>query len=86
MTNPDKPKEKDVCQRRANNKAVHYNPMLQLKSLSQQAEALKIVLKQAMQERKPDNQIAEISSQLTKVQTLIYERKIMLKRQGLFKE
>lgn len=60
--------------------------MLQLKSLSEQAEALRIVLKEAIREGKSDLEIGEISSQLTKVETLIYERKIFLKRQGLYKE
>jgi len=41
---------------------------------------------QAMKEHKPESEIAEISSQLAKVLTLIYERKIMLKRQGQYNE
>jgi hypothetical protein len=59
--------------------------MLQLKSLSEQAEALKIVLRQAVRDRRPESEIQEITEQLKSVVKLIYERKVMLKRQGLYK-
>jgi hypothetical protein len=60
--------------------------MLKLKSLSDQAEALKIVLRQAAKEGKPKSEMLEISAQIKAVETLIYERKIMLKRQGLYED
>jgi hypothetical protein len=56
-----------------------------LKSLTDQAEALKIVLWQAVKDRKPEYEIQEINEQLKSVIKLIYERKVMLKRQGLYR-
>ncbi len=60
--------------------------MLQLKSLQPQLEALEIVLDTAIINRGAIEEIQASHKQVKKVKQLIYERKVQLKRDGLYKE
>lgn len=60
--------------------------MLQLKSLQTQLETLRIAFDEAINSGKTLGEVRDMYHQIKQVEKLIYQRKIELKRDGLFFE
>ena len=60
--------------------------MQQLKSLKQQLDALRLVYDQEISRGKTFGDVKQTYLQIKQVEQLLYERKIELKRGGLYKE
>ena len=60
--------------------------MLQLKSLQSQLEALRMVYDTSVKHGKTAEEVQETYIQIKKIEKLIYERKIILKKEGGYEE
>ena len=60
--------------------------MLKLQSLQHQLEALRIVFDNSIKFGKTFEEVKDTYLQIKEVEKLIYERKIRLKREGLYEE